>query len=104
MNYFGNPWNDFLKEYGNQQAVPVGEACLWCNEEILENDRGIFLSSEDGDKPNHVECFLRQIVGSVAHQKGLCSCCGAKEEKFSDMTPRQEAILACVHYEKAKNV
>lgn len=71
--------------------------------DVDDAPRELFLSSRDEGPiaeasaiAYHRECFMRQIVGSVAHQKGTCSCHGGKAdaEIATDMTPRQEAAAA----------
>lgn len=81
---------------------PVGEACAWCSEPIAEGDAGFMLPlvTESGavDKPYHENCFLRQIVGSVGHLRGVCSCNGGSEEDPPEMTARQAANAAVEYY------
>jgi hypothetical protein len=45
----------------------------------------------------HLECSVRCIVGSVAHQKGECLCFGGTGEDAPDLR-RREAALAAYQY------
>lgn len=60
--------------------VPVGEACLFCKEAIGPADSGVIMPhfGDGGSRlaAIHRECEIRQVVGSVGHQRGLCSCKG----------------------------
>jgi hypothetical protein len=112
--------------------VPVGQICTWCREAFVADDLGvvvphvsevpnrgsapaeIFLSDGTAPKigenrrdgstiPYHRECFMRQVVGSVAHQNGTCSCFGGSEaEVLTDLTPRQEAAAAVAIFKSRK--
>ena len=85
--------------------APVGEPCGWCAETIAAGDLGVMVphlgeDDEMRDRPVHRECFLRQIVGSVAHQRKTCHCFGgADDEISSDLSIRQEAIAAVAIFE-----
>lgn len=46
----------------------------------------------------HLECFIRSIVGSVAHQTRQCSCCGGTGEDDSRLTVHQAAWDAYIHW------
>ena len=95
-------------------VTPVGKKCSWCDEAIVEGDEGIVMPHvyqlEKGQPvmdwlPVHRECFLRQVLGSVNHQMGLCSCGKPKtyphmNEGENNMTRRQAAIAAVQYYEK----
>jgi len=52
--------------------------CAWCGEPVGECAVKSNLIATDGVKriAFHTECHLRQIFGSVGHQRGLCSCNG----------------------------
>lgn len=69
--------------------------------DIEDAPKDFFLSEDKGPIAvgsaiaYHRECFMRQIVGSVAHQKGTCTCFGGTEaETPADLSPRQEAVAA----------
>jgi hypothetical protein len=60
-------------------GTPVGELCLWCDEPIEASRAGVItpvgdLQGHCSERSEHYECFIRQIVGSVAHITMQCSC------------------------------
>jgi hypothetical protein len=65
--------------------------CAWCDEPILPGEH----TSMGGV---HYECGLRSVIGSVGHQKGLCSCYGGSEEDPPGLTRRQAAIAAAEYF------
>lgn len=84
--------------------VPVGEHCLWCDEQIDMDDAGVltpFVSmSDEGPvgsiRAMHLECEMRSVLGSAAHIAGRCSCFveDASETDDPALTRRQAAIVA----------
>lgn len=77
--------------------APVGQRCDWCDELIGESDSGLLIpyyGDEVAEIPFHKECFLRQIVGSVAHQLGECSCAGGDREDPPGISKREAAKMA----------
>jgi hypothetical protein len=84
-------------------TVPIGELCRWCDEAFVEGDGGVVIDhhGENGveDAPYHQECFQRQIVGSVAHQRHQCSCYGGSHEDSPNMTIREAAKAAVEEYQ-----
>lgn len=100
MKYFGDP--KFRKEYEEQIETPVGVPCMHCDEPIEEGDTGTIqtlVHSEIGEvlRPIHYECRLRLAIGSLGHQRKLCSCYGGDKEDPEGLTRRQAAIVA-THY------
>jgi hypothetical protein len=107
--YFGRrAWGDAVFDHRLRMPTPVGEECLHCGEPIAEGDAGIVMPcielGEDGHarapkRAQHRECFLRTMVGSVAHQEGRCSCFGGKDEDEDPpgMSKREAARAACQH-------
>jgi hypothetical protein len=88
--------------------TPVGQACLSCGELIAEGDSGTITAvvREKGKattSPQHRECFLRRIVGSVGHQQGTCSCYGGQLEDPPEMTKREAAIAAVKLFERRRH-
>lgn len=86
-------------------ATPVGKACLWCEETLIEGDKGFLVGcsqdiDESGEVPYHRECMLRSLFGSVGHQNKKCSCLGSTEEDPSGMTRREAASAATELYTK----
>lgn len=91
-------------KWGNPELgrieVPVGEPCTHCEEKIKENELGVLF---DGNIKQymHRECFLREILGSVAHQKQRCRCFrGPDAEEEVGMTKRQSAIAAAEYADR----
>lgn len=72
--------------------------CLWCGEPVLETEPFSYTTyvSEAGASRRwqHWECAARAVVGSVAHQQGLCHCFGGKGEDDPALTKRQAARAA----------
>jgi len=112
--YFGKAWNPNIDKHHPQVPTPVGSACSYCEEEVVEGDQGFIIphgqaitQNEEGVfdqmvavfRPVHLDCFLRQIYGSVGHQKKTCSCFGGKEEDPEGMTKREAATAAVRMYE-----
>ncbi len=110
VHYFGPPWNfDYLALPGQRlvpRDPPVGETCLWCDEEIAAGDRGVLRAIFAGDPPRaasaplHAECEIREREGSPAHLVGRCACRGFTEPQRPG-TLREEA-LATVELINAK--
>lgn len=93
MKYFGESWGSDLCQESEQVPVPVGERCGRCKEQFIEGDQGVIDCSGFTE---HLNCFLRGIIGSVAHIQKQCNCyipgstCGDPPE----MTKRQAADAA----------
>jgi hypothetical protein len=97
MRWFGVSWGAPVNKDCPEVPVPVGTACSHCEEPIAEGEPGI----EYANGPvTHLNCFLRQIYGSVAHIEGRCSCAlpGSVEGDPEGMTPRQAADAAVEAY------
>ena len=81
--------------------VPVGQACARCGEGFVEGDSGVTIPHMEEtveERPWHRECFLRTIFGSVAHQKGKCSCFGGEGEDDPSLSAREAAKASVRHY------
>jgi hypothetical protein len=78
--------------------TPVGAVCIYCEEPIAAGERGYFYSGTP-PQPVHYECFVRQIVGSVAHQQQRCSCYGGHDEDPPGLSRRDAARLALLALE-----
>jgi hypothetical protein len=110
--YFGEPYPSGGKPAPiymglPQVPAPVDDWCLYCEEPIAEGDRGFLLPHMVG--PNyfrlvaeHYECFMRQVLGSVAHQQSRCSCvvCGSHHMDDPELTRRDAARAALVEFER----
>lgn len=70
--------------------------CEFCEEPILSGE------APPGFKC-HRECLLRQVIGSVAHQQGRCSCYGFTEEP-TGLTARQDARAAVALWERTHGI
>jgi hypothetical protein len=115
MNYFGAPWSPNIRDNYEQAPTPVDAPCSWCEEVIVAGDQGFVipcgqvLLDEDKDgvfdklaptfRPIHLDCFLREIYGSVGHQTKQCSCHGGTQEDPDGMTKREAAAAAVRLYE-----
>lgn len=82
--FFGERWDAPAFDDSIERPTPVGEACGFCEETVEQGDSGtwqVFILSEKEAKscPIHIECWLRQGLGSPAHLRGECSCTGVPE-------------------------
>lgn len=96
----------FGKSYATQKEevpVPVGEACIHCGEVFVATDAGNRYL--DG-KPAHRNCFLRQMVGSVAHIERRCGCyvTGSDDGDPHGLTLRQAADAAVAAWEQKRKL
>jgi hypothetical protein len=106
LEFFGpSPWGPAIDEPRRMAKTPVEQRCLYCNESIADDDSGIIMGylTVDGPRrvPEHRECLLRHIFGSVGHQLGTCSCHGGTEEDPPGMTKREAARAAVRLFEEA---
>ena len=107
MRWFGKPWSAGCCTPDRHVETPVGQACGWCGEPIGVDDQGITMPLVDssgafGRIASHLDCHLRQVVGSVAHLRGTCSCVGGTDEDPPGMTRRQAAAAAAAEFRKAQ--
>lgn len=51
----------------------------------------------------HYECDARAVLGSVAHQKGECSCYGRAGEDDPNLTRRQAAFAALLYAQSGRD-
>lgn len=67
--------------------------CPHCTEPILEGETVLppiyHAQPRTGQPQFHRECLIRCIIGSVGHQKRLCSCFGGTESDPAGLTVRQ---------------
>lgn len=73
--------------------TPVGQACVWCGEAIVDGDDGVI---DGGGQPWHGDCWVRQVSGGVNHLKGTCSCRGGKDPPDPPELSRREAASEAV--------
>lgn len=103
MKVFGlEPWGPALDDPSLfvGKLTRKGEKCTHCDEEVTSEDSGVVMPylSEAGPemRVEHRECFLRGVLGSVGHQRGLCSCHGGPGtmDDPPGMTKREAAFAA----------
>lgn len=76
--------------------VPVGERCLYCDEEFTAADNGVMMPCASADwtwtiRGAHKECNLRSVMGPLAHLEKRCSCYGGTDHASPDLTEFEEA-------------
>lgn len=79
--YFGVRWNAPAFQEAPELPCPVGQMCLLCQEVVVEGESGVIMAFVDaqsqlGIAPQHIECFLRSVMGSVHHLERRCICYG----------------------------
>jgi hypothetical protein len=72
------------------------DVCPWCDEALQEGDAAALMN---GGKM-HIECFVREIVGSVAHQEKRCDHFGGSDDCDEKHATRREAARAAHVYFK----
>lgn len=93
IKWFGPVPFATLCEMVPRVAIPTGASCQWCGEPIGAHDNGMYFAN--GGDPLHHECFVRQTVGSVGHQRRECSCFGGTDAGDpAGLTLRQAAVAA----------
>jgi hypothetical protein len=102
MKYFGRPYNAAIYEGIQSTLVPIDQSCVYCSERFLEGDDGFI---DAGNSPLHRECFLRMIVGSVAHQMHACNCALGEDAVDSEegVSRREGAKLAVAYLESRRS-
>ena len=115
MKFFGpHHWGDAIAQPQKRCSTPVGALCSWCEEPIAVHDFGVVLpylsniGAQIGDTGRdfdetismHRECHVRCMVGSVAHQNGVCSCHGGTDDDPPGMSKRDSAHAAMELFEK----
>lgn len=103
MKWFGAKHDAPAWDYAEPVATPVGEKCKWCGEPILEGEAGVCFPQVyivvGGIELRewlayHLECHLRQVLGSYGHLTKQCSCHGGSLEDPPELSRRQAALLA----------
>lgn len=95
MKWFGKDWSARICQDSPRAETPVGKNCVWCEEQIGENDRGFI--RPDGNVA-HLECDLRSVIGGINHQRGICSCCGGTENPDPPNLTRRQAAKAAMDF------
>lgn len=82
-----------------QCSVPVGWPCFWCEENVGVADQGMI---DHTGNVYHRECFMRPIIGSVAHLLKRCSCFNPESIECDPKgyTRREAAKLALALWEE----
>jgi hypothetical protein len=99
MKFFGVRYYSAAYIDAEHVDTPVGETCVHCGEPIESRDDGWVIPP--GAQPFHRACFMRGIIGSVAHQQRRCSCFvwGSRMEDDPALTRRQAAEAAVRYLE-----
>lgn len=108
MHWFGTAWPApgwpaaVCEDERMRVPVPVGEICLYCGEAVSPDDSGIMSGYVEvlptGEwvssiRPQHVECFVRAVMGPMAHLEGRCLCNGGTDHDTPGLSVREEARL-----------
>lgn len=88
MYWFGESWGAAFNEEVPRMDVPFGAVCIWCDELIDTDDSGVQYVN---GPVAHVECFMRQTVGGLNHQRGTCSCQGGPDDPDAPGLSKREA-------------
>jgi hypothetical protein len=120
-NYFGEPWESGICEDGTQHDAPVGKKCFFCDEVIVEGDRGSFIWANPaiaecmdpdhivyifaqhpfdesrgfvsiGANPVHRECSMREYQGGIGHWEDHERWCIGEHDPDGGRTKRQSAL------------
>lgn len=95
--WFGVKWDAPMTDEAPEEPTPVGDHCMYCSEIIAAGESGITMPYmrdahlKPERAPAHIECFLRSIIGSVAHQQHRCSCYGGTEDDSDARSYREQA-------------
>ena len=78
---------------------PLPQPCLRCEELVLPHEQHHYYANRP--EPVHHACWMRPIIGSVAHLKRECSCYvdGALDTDDPALTPREAAEAALTLWE-----
>jgi len=90
-----NPDEVLQHAFELQQKRFLESSCSWCGERVEKLDSRV----PQGCQPMHYECLARNELGSVAHQKGECSCFGGSGEDDPRLTKRQAALAALIYFQ-----
>jgi hypothetical protein len=112
VKWFGKSWGAECCTPEDHVPVPVGEPCENCGEAIEDGDQG-FSTAVIGTPLDvqqtvktihyHHDCFLVQVVGTLGHQAGRCSCYGGTESNPPELTRREAATAAVRAYQMRRS-
>lgn len=97
--YFGPAWNRNVLHRSRRVDTPLGQKCLFCEETIVQNDRGLLSAvvrlDPDGDpvaeiQPVHAECDAYPYIG---HRVRVCPCTGHPPTRATALLAWQRAQL-----------
>jgi hypothetical protein len=80
VKWFGEPYPSrktpaAMFEDAEEIPAPAGATCDRCGQPVTAKERGVVGAYFNmPEAVHHYECFLRPIIGSVAHQRRECSC------------------------------
>ncbi len=103
VRWFGQSWGaPVCSDPFDHVATPVGRACLWCYELIVDGDAGLIVphTTRQGvaDEPRHVDCFVREVLGGLNHLRGRCTCSGGTEPPDPPGLTLRQAATAAVDF------
>lgn len=79
-----------------------------CEQLIVEGESGVIIGyvRDDGagTAPEHIECFLRSVLGSVPHMEGRCSCHGGTEDAQGRYRAQARETMEWLMVDRAKQV
>lgn len=96
MRWFGASWGAPLLDEIPKMDTPFGAPCTWCDDLIDDDDSGVEYAGASGYA--HYECFLRQTIGGVNHQRGTCTCCGGSDPPDPPELSARDAARAAVEF------
>jgi hypothetical protein len=77
--------------------------CPHCREPLPPEGARLFPSLlPESMRAYHHECLIRLVAGSVAHQRGECSCFGGAGEDNPALSERENARLALAEFEQTR--
>jgi len=78
MRYQGRLWDAPAFDDAVQQDL-TEHVCIMCTGEIEPDDNACLTPV---GQYFHLECWLRPVMGSIAHLEGRCSCFGGTDDHF----------------------
>lgn len=77
----------------------MSKKCSWCDEEVKPGEESKLFTNHECF-PYHQECAFRQIIGSLGHVKGTCSCKGGAESDPPGVSRREQAKAALTEWQR----